>query len=330
MSKRRLGFLTPSYPGEKRVAMLPDDLPRMSSEWFDAILVEDGFGASMDRDNSAYITAGCAIASRAEILSCDLIVSLKLIQPPDYPSIQEGAVVIGWIHPMGGGRAFWSGIACQKGLTLVDLDSVRPRLCFPDQTHVSLSGLFPPHMFWENSYIAGQMSVVDALHRYYGDELPPALKACVLGSGSVSQGAFGQLAVLGFTPRMFTRKTLQIFRQEIELYDIIVNGVEMDRDGVHLIDQALMARSKPEALVIEAAADAGRAIQGSSFRPIHDPLGVLHGRSFYMVSNAPTLGHREASAAISRVLATHVLQSQVMEALWSLIAAHVPLHDEQL
>lgn len=300
------------------MALLPEDLQGIDAEWFDAILFEDGFGADCDIDNSEYVKQGCAIASRDAILSCEIIFSLKLIPPADYPLIREAAMVIGWIHPMGGGRDFWSGIARQKGLVLVDLDSVHPRLCYPDQRHADLSAVFPPHFLWENSYLAGRASTADALARLYGTRPPSSLKACVLGSGSVSQGAFCTLASLGLRPRMFTRKTLAIFRQEIETFDIIVNGVEMDQDGVHLIDRELMSRSRQDALFIEAAADAGRALQGSCFRPIDDPLGVLHGRRFYMVSNAPTLRHREASAVISRVIAKHVLQSSVMDALCQL------------
>lgn len=190
MPRTRLGFLKSPYPGEKRVALLPDDLRLISREWCEAILVEEGLGRDSDLDHSAYARQGCAIASRADILACDLSFSLKLIQPPDDSSIQEGAVVFGWIHPMGGGRDFWSGITRQQRLTLVDLDRVRPRLCFPDPRQDSLSGLFPPHRFWENSYLAGQVSVPDALHRCGGDELPPAWKVCALGSGSVSPGAW--------------------------------------------------------------------------------------------------------------------------------------------
>ena len=71
----KLGFIKPTYPGEKRVALLPEHI----TEFFEnEIIIEKGFGDSLGIDDSEYESKGCKIASRSEIFQgCDSVFCLN-------------------------------------------------------------------------------------------------------------------------------------------------------------------------------------------------------------------------------------------------------------
>jgi len=71
-----IGFIKPNYPGEKRVAILPQDIKDLEND----IAVEDGFGYEMGISNQEYLNKGAQVMSRADIFEkCDFIFSLKLL-----------------------------------------------------------------------------------------------------------------------------------------------------------------------------------------------------------------------------------------------------------
>jgi hypothetical protein len=100
---------------------------------------------------------------------------------------------------------------------------------------------------------------------------------------------------------MFYRKTLDIFRESIEEFDLIVNGIEVDVDDVHILDEDLIRRTRDDLLIIDAAADAGRAIEGARYLSLDNLIGQAFGRTYTLVNNAPTLMHRQASEFISEI-----------------------------
>ena len=145
----RLGFIIPTYPGEKRVALLPQHIDNFENE----LIVE-----------------WCILASRAEIFNtCDAIFCLKLIQKEDYDSLREGQMIIGWTHPGGSGRNFYENIAKKKRLKIVDLDNIYPTIYYLDRHE--LIPFIPRDFIWKNSFWAGVSSVQHALLAlgYYPD-----------------------------------------------------------------------------------------------------------------------------------------------------------------
>lgn len=133
------------------------------------------------------------------------------------------------------------------------------------------------------------------------------MPVCVLGSGSVAQGAFHELSRMSLRPRMFYRKTLPIFWDTIDQYGIIVNGIEVDTPGTHIISESQLDRINERALIIDAAADARNAVWGTEYQSLAKPVGVISGRQYVLVNNAPAIMPTEASSVISRVVAEEIL-----------------------
>lgn len=56
----KIGFITPNFPFEKRVAILPQQVRESPNE----IVIEYGFGATMDIADTEYADAGAVLMSR--------------------------------------------------------------------------------------------------------------------------------------------------------------------------------------------------------------------------------------------------------------------------
>lgn len=301
----RLGFIIPTYPGEKRVALLPQHIDNFENE----LIVEYGFGGTLDIEDGEYEKKGCILASRAEIFNtCDAIFCLKLIQKEDYDSLREGQMIIGWTHPGGSGRIFYENIAKKKRLKIVDLDNIYPTIYYLDRHE--LIPFIPRDFIWKNSFWAGVSSVQHALLAlgYYPD---CSTKVAVLANGNVSQGAYNYISKFGVDIKMFYRKTMSEFYQTIGDYDIIINGIEVDGSVKHIITKDMLTRVKKGGILIDSAADAGNAIEGTHYTSIQDPVYKEDGLWFYEVNNAPSLLFRRSSIEISKSFSKHVYKADV-------------------
>ena len=168
----------------------------------------------------------------------------------------------------------------------------------------------PKNFVWKNSFLAGIASVEHALLSY-GMMPSSETKVAVLASGNVSQGSYNYLAKFGCDIRMFYRKTMIAFYDTLEVYDVIVNGIEMDQCGQHILTKEQLARLKRGCLVIDAAADAGNAIEGTHYTSLSEPMYFEDGLWFYEVNNAPSLLYRNASREISKAFSQWVYREDV-------------------
>ena|SRR5690554_5423881 len=106
-----ISFIKPNYPGEKRVAILPDDVALINRSVYKNIYIESSFAEYVGVDDKDYINAGCEIIDRRACFEKEYVFSLKLIQKSDYQYLKKGCKLIGWMHPNGSGKDFCQGIA---------------------------------------------------------------------------------------------------------------------------------------------------------------------------------------------------------------------------
>ena len=300
----KLGLVIPTYPNEKRVALLPCDIGTFPDE----LIVEEGFGATMGVADSEYAAKGCQVASRESIFrDCDTIFALKLLQPCDYRLIRQGQMIVGWTHPTGSGASFMRTQAFPKELRIVDLDNANPRMYYKAKS-VPLE--FPKNFLSKNSFYAGFSSTMHAFLNY-GAYPDAAMNIAVLGNGNTAQGVFHFLSKFTDNIRMFYRKTIPEFKEQIESFDVIVNGIEVDIPDYHLVTVADIAKTKRGCFFIDAAADAGNTIEGTRYTSIDNPIYEEDGRYFYEVNNSPSLIYRTASKFLSKALSASLFEKGV-------------------
>lgn len=308
----KLGFIKPTYPGEKRVALLPEHI---SSEFENELIIESGYGSNLGIEDEEYEAQGCKIDNRLNIFkNCDTIFCLKLIQQQDYDKIRDGQMIIGWTHPTGSGKDFYNNIACKKGLHIIDLDNIYPT-AHKGNKHIPIS-FIKKNFIWKNSFYAGVASVQHAL-LYFGLYPDSNTKIAVLASGSCSQGAYNYISKFNADVRMFYRKTMNEFYETIGEYDIIINGIEVDNSVSHIITKDDLKRVKKGCLIIDSAADAGNAIEGTRYMSISEPMYEEDGVFFYVVNNAPSLLYRRTSYEISKSFSEWVYKKDVKR-FWNL------------
>ena len=308
----KLGFIKPTYPDEKRVALLPEHI---TPEFENELIIETGFGSNLGIEDAVYAAKGCKIDTRANIFkTCDTVFCLKLIQPEDYDSLREGQMIIGWTHPTGSGTEFYQKVACKKRLRIIDLDNVYPTAHFDDK-HIPIP-FIKKNFIWKNSYYAGVCSVMHALlsDGFYPDS---NTKVAVLANGSVSQGAYSFISKFNVDIRMFYRKTMTEFYDTLGEYDIIINGIEVDGSVDHIITKEQLRQVKKGCLIFDSAADAGNAIEGTRYMSIADPMYEENGLYFYEVNNAPSMLYRKTSFEISKSFSEWVYKKDVKQ-FWQL------------
>lgn len=307
----KIGIIKPNYPNEKRVALLPQHITDFEND----LVIEQGFGELLDIKDEEYESKGCTIKTRDEIFQeCDTIFNLKLIQPTDYKRLREGQMIIGWTHPTGSGAEFMKLQAIPKNLIIADLDNIYPYLYYKNtKTPIHF---IKPNFIWRNSFNAGFSSTLHAIMSM-GIIPNSNTKVAILSSGNTAQGAYSTISKFNCDTRLFYRKTMHLFYDSISEYDIIINGIEIDDDNAHIITKEQLVEVKKNCLVIDAAADAGRAIEGTKYTTIDNPIYLEDGKYFYEVNNSPSIFFRESSREISRVLSECVFKKDVSQ-FWKL------------
>lgn len=302
----KIGFIKPTYPGEKRVALLPEHI---NEKFENELVIEKGFGSNLSISDDEYRLKGCLIDSRENIFkNCDILFCLKLLQPADYDLLREGQMIIGWTHPTGSGTWFYQNVAKQKNIKVIDLDNIFPTAHLGD-VHIPIT-FIDKNFVWKNSFYAGVASVQHALLTF--GLIPDSnTKVAVLANGSVSQGAYNYISKFNVDIRMFYRKTMQEFYETIGEYDVIINGIEVDGTVKHIITRDDLSRVKKGCLIIDSAADAGNAIEGSHYTSIAEPMYEEDGKFFYEVNNAPSLLYRVTSYEISKSFSKWVYEKDV-------------------
>lgn len=296
----KLGFIIPHHTNEKRVGLLPEHINNFKNE----IFIENGFGETLGISNDEYVSRNCTILSRKEIFShCDTVFSLKLIKEEDYKYIRPGQIILGWTHPNGSGKDFMKDQAIPKSLIVVDLDNIYPSVYYKGE--VIPIPWIKPNFVMKNSFIAGYSSTLHGIMSY-GSIPNSDTKIAILGSGNVSQGAFQ--AASKFSPDiiMFYRKTMAQFKEQLQNFDIIINGIEMDDSDVHILTIKDQKKLKKGCLVIDAAADVGKTIEGNKNTTFTDPLYSEKGVYYYGVNNSPSIFYRESSKYISEAFSENV------------------------
>ncbi len=303
----KIGFIIPTYSGEKRVALLPQHIDNFEN----GIVIEYGFGSNLDISDEEYEKKNCQLDSRASIFAnCEVVFCLKLLQVEDYEFLRKNQMIIGWTHPTGSGSDFFQQVAIPKSLKIVDLDNIYPTIYYKDKK-IPIP-FIPTNFIWKNSFYAGWASVEHALMTM-GMIPNSSTKVAVLASGSVSQGAYNAMAKYHVDMRMFYRKTMQEFYDTLSDYDIIINGIEVDGTVKHILSKEDLKKLKKGCLIIDSAADAGNAIEGTHYTTIADPIYKENDLYFYEVNNAPSIYYRQTSWEISRSFSKWVYKKDVKQ-----------------
>ena len=189
----QIGVPREIFPGEKRVATVPDVVEKLIKQGF-RVAVEAGAGEGAQIADDAYRAAGGEIvADRAKLWSIsDIVFKVRAPVPEEVALVREGAMLVSFIWPAQNPELLKSLAA--RGATVLAMDSV-PRISRAQKLD-ALSSM---------ANIAGYRAVIEAAHEFgrfftgsitAAGKVPPA-KVFVIGAGVAGLAAIGAASGLG-------------------------------------------------------------------------------------------------------------------------------------
>jgi NAD(P) transhydrogenase subunit alpha len=181
------------FPGEKRVATVPDVVEKLIKLGF-SVQVESGAGDAANFSDDAYRAAGAQIVDGAAQLwsSSDIVFKVRGPAPGEVGLIREGSTLVSFIWPAQNPELMQQLAA--RRVTVLAMDSV-PRMSRAQKMD-ALSSM---------ANIAGYRAVIEAAHHFgrfftgqitAAGKVPPA-KVFVIGAGVAGLAAIGAASGLG-------------------------------------------------------------------------------------------------------------------------------------
>jgi len=181
------------FPGEKRVATVPDVVQKLIKLGF-SVAVQSGAGAAASIDDDAYRAAGASIVPDAASLwsGADIIFKVRAPSRDEVNLLREGGTLVSFIWPAQNPQLLQALAA--KQATVLAMDSV-PRISRAQKLD-ALSSM---------ANIGGYRAVIEAAHEFgrfftgqitAAGKVPPA-KVFVIGAGVAGLAAIGAANGLG-------------------------------------------------------------------------------------------------------------------------------------
>jgi NAD(P) transhydrogenase subunit alpha len=194
LSAQRIGVPRETFPGEKRVATVPEVVEKLIKLGF-AVAVEAGAGEAAHFSDDAYRAAGAEIVGDAAALwgRSDIVFKVRPPSPGEVALMREGAILIGFVWPAQNPDLLQQ-LAARKA-TVLAIDSL-PRTLSRAQKMDALTSM---------AGVSGYRAVIEAANafgRYFNGQItaagkvPPA-KVFIAGAGVAGLAAIGTAVSLG-------------------------------------------------------------------------------------------------------------------------------------
>jgi H+-translocating NAD(P) transhydrogenase subunit alpha len=188
-----IGVPKETFPGEKRVATVPDVVQKLAKLGF-GVIVESGAGAAASIGDDAYAAAGARIVPDAAAVwsGADIIFKVRAPSRDEVERVRAGQVLVSFLWPAQNPDLL-QALAARKA-TVLAMDSV-PRISRAQKLD-ALSSM---------ANIAGYRAIIEAAHHFgrfftgqitAAGKVPPA-KVFVIGAGVAGLAAIGAAAGLG-------------------------------------------------------------------------------------------------------------------------------------
>ncbi len=110
--------------GEKRVALVPDIINKLTRLGFD-VVIESGAGVHSQATDADYVSAGATVSPGEVLSGADAVLSVQPLTPAQMSSLKKGAVTISFMSPLTANDSIEAAAAA--GVTAFSLELV-PRI----------------------------------------------------------------------------------------------------------------------------------------------------------------------------------------------------------
>lgn len=282
---KTIGFAISHKENEKRRALVPEHIHKIKNK--DCVLVEKGYGNVLGYNDEDYIKYGIQIADRETILKQDIVCDPK-IGDAEYLLELKHQTIFGWVHAVQ-----------NKNIADIIINNRLTAYAWEDMNYQGR------HLFWRNNEIAGEAAILHA-YQCHG-VFPYNTKVAVLGRGNVARGAIKTLNYMGADITTYDKRTEKLFREEIGLYDVIVNAILWDtKRKDHIIYRSDLKKMKTGSMIIDISCDRGGGIETSIPTTIAEPTYQVDGIIHYVVDHTPSLFYKTTSQSLSEVTTSYL------------------------
>lgn len=281
---KTIGFTISTKENECRRAITPDSLKKIHNKR--NIYIEHGYGSVLGYCDDDYRQLGANVVSKDIVLKQDIICDPK-IGDADYLDKLDSQIVFGWVHAVQ-----------NRDITDKLINNRLTAFAWEDMYHMNR------HIFWRNNEIAGEAAIMHAylLHGIF----PYNTKVAVLGRGNSARGAIKTLNYMGADITVYDRRTETLFREELPMYDVVVNAVLWDtKRKDHIIYREDLKRMKRGAMIIDISCDRAGGVETSIPTTIERPTYQVDGITHYVCDHTPSLFYKTTSEVLSDITAQY-------------------------
>ena len=283
---KSVGFLLSTKEDEKRRALLPEQINRITNKNY--LYFERGYGEELGYSDDEYINQGAKILPKEEIITKDIICDPKIGDADYLSELKENQAIFGYIHAVQNRDI--TDIIVEKSITAIAWEEMYD------------SGR---HVFWRNNELAGEAAIMHAFTIY--GSMPYECKVAIIGRGNIARGASRILSSLGAQIVVYDRKMESLLRKEIADYDVIVNCVLWDTSRQdHIIYREDLKRMKKNSLIIDVSCDKAGCIESSVPTTMENPAYYAEGVLHYVGDHTPTLIFRTASKSFGNEVVRYI------------------------
>lgn len=283
---KSIGLLISTKENEKRRALLPEHLKFIKNTNY--LYFEEGYGIALGHKDEEYLALGANVVPKNEVICKDVICDPKIGDADYLEELNYGQVIFGWIHAVQNKQV--TDKILNKRLTAIAWEDMYDKC---------------RHVFWRNNELAGEAAIMHAFTLY--GKVPYECNVALIGRGNVARGAYKTLSSLGANVTVYDKKTEKLLREEIEQYDVIVNGVLWDvyrKD--HIIYKEDLLRMKKPSIIIDISCDKSGAIETSFPTTIENPIYTINGVIHYVVDHTPALINYTVTRTIGNELIKYI------------------------
>lgn len=283
---KTVGFLISHKNNERRRGLIPGDLKNIEN--VEQLYFEMGYGESVGYSDQDYEKFGAHIVSREEVLSCDVLVDVKLGDADYLDQLKGPKILCGWAHAVQ--NIDFTSSVLNAGHSIIAWEEI-----FENGRYI----------FYRNREVAGEAAILHGFR--FSGKMPYDTKVAIIGNGQTGKGAFRILAGLGAEVDIYARKNEAQFRQNMADYDVLVNCVMWDTHRTdRLIYREDLKRLKRGTLIIDVSCDPHLEIETSHPTTIDDPVYEVDGVIHYAVDNTPAMYPVTITSILSSAFSRYV------------------------
>lgn len=254
----------------------------MNVKYREQLYFETGYGTNLGFSDEAYKAYGVNMVSRAQVLESDAIVDVKLSDADYFDLIAPGKLLIGWAHAV-------QNIEFTKAVLEGNHTVVAWEEMFEDGRYI----------FYRNREIAGEAAILQAY--LFCGKMPYDTKVAILGNGHTAKGSLKILHGLGAEVDVYGRRLEDLFKKNMNQYDVLVNCVMWDTSRTdRIIYKEDLKNLKSGAMIIDVSCNPNLEIETSRPSSIDNPVYTVDGIIHYTVDNTPAMFSHTVSNIISK------------------------------